>query len=164
HFARQQVAERLTRAGSTLPAGVTPYLAPDAVATGQIFWYTVEGPGQDLGRLRALQDWYVRPQLNSVPGVAEVASVGGYPMGYQVEVDPHRLRARGISLADVLQAVARCNSAVGGHVVQKGNAEYIVRGAGWIGYDPGAPDAGFNPRRALRDLDEVVVPAVNGAA
>jgi Cu(I)/Ag(I) efflux system membrane protein CusA/SilA len=164
HFARQQVAERLTRAGSTLPAGVTPYLAPDAVATGQIFWYTVEGPGQDLGRLRALQDWYVRPQLNSVPGVAEVASVGGYPMEYQVEVDPHRLRARGVSLADVLQAVARCNSAVGGHVVQKGNAEYIVRGAGWIGYDPGAPDAGFDPRRALRDLDEVVVPAVNGAA
>src|SRR5262249_2860702 len=84
-FARRQLAERLAGAGPTLPVGVTPRLAPDALATGQIFWYTVEGPGQDPGRLRAVQDWYVRPQLQSVPGVAEAASVGGYPTEYQVE-------------------------------------------------------------------------------
>src|SRR5437667_6220321 len=85
YFARQQVAARLERASSSLPPGVVPYLAPDAVATGQIFWYTVEGPGYDLGRLRAIQDWYVRSQLSSVPGVAEVASVGGYPIEYQID-------------------------------------------------------------------------------
>ena len=70
------MAARLERASSALPSGVVPYLAPDASATGQIFWYTVEGPGHDLGRLRALQDWYIRAQLSSVLGVAEVASVG----------------------------------------------------------------------------------------
>ena len=77
YFARQRVLERLTLAGTFLPPGVVPYLAPDATALGQIFWYTVEGKGYDLGRLRAVQDWYVRYQLNSVPGVAQVATVGG---------------------------------------------------------------------------------------
>src|SRR5262249_34880558 len=123
HFARQQVAERLSRAGSSLPPGVVPYLAPDAVATGQIFCYTVERPGLGRGRLRAIQDWYVRPQLNAVPGVAEVASVGGYPSEYQIEVDPNRLQVYGVTVADVVQAVSRSNSAVGGHVIQKANAE-----------------------------------------
>src|SRR5207253_9451674 len=126
--ARQQVAARLERASRALPSGVVPYLAPDAVATGQIFWYTVEGPGYDLGRLRAIQDWYVRSQLSSVPGVAEVASVGGYPMEYQIEVDPQRLRAQGVTLGEVVTAIARANGAVGGQVIQKANAEYLVRG------------------------------------
>jgi copper/silver efflux system protein len=76
---RRRVAERLTRAGGQLPAGANPELTPDAAATGQIFWYTVEGAGYDLGRLRAIQDWFVRPQLGSVPGVADVSSVGGFP-------------------------------------------------------------------------------------
>src|SRR5947209_7550717 len=81
-------------------------LGPDAPATGQIFWYTVEGGGLDLGRLRAIQDWYVRPQLGSVPGVAEVSSVGGFPIEYQVAPDPDRLSVLGVTLEDVLQAVA----------------------------------------------------------
>jgi Cu(I)/Ag(I) efflux system membrane protein CusA/SilA len=153
--ARQQVAERLTRAGGSLPPGVTPQLAPDAAATGQIYWYTVEGPGHDLGRLRALQDWYVRPQLNAVPGVAEVASVGGYPAEYAVEIDPQRLQKHGVNLADVLEAVSRSNGAVGGDVIHKANAEYIVRGVGWLGSDKADPD----PQRVLRDLENVVVPA-----
>jgi Cu(I)/Ag(I) efflux system membrane protein CusA/SilA len=160
--ARQRVAERLTRATGSLPAGVVPYLAPDAGATGQIFWYTVEGAGYDLGRLRAVQDWYVRPQLSAVAGVAEVASVGGYPLEYQVDVDPDRLRAHGVPLGDVLQAVARSNAAVGGHVVEKGNAEYVVRGVGWLGQAAG--DADFDPRRAVRDLANVVLPRPGGAA
>src|SRR5262249_33285457 len=109
HAARQQVAERLARAGTTLPAGVVPYLAPAAPPTGQISWSPVEGGGLDLGRLRAVQDGYVRPQLSSVPGVAEVASVGGYPTEFQIDVDPHRLHARGATLADVVQAVGRSN-------------------------------------------------------
>jgi len=147
YFARQRVLERLTLASTFLPPGVTPYLAPDATALGQIFWYTVEGPGTDLGRLRAIQDWYVRYQLNSVPGVAQVASVGGYPIEYQIDVDPNKLRAYGITLGDLFTAVARSNSAVGGRVIHKGNAEYIVRGVGWIGTDQ-------NP---IADIKNIVV-------
>ena len=132
YFARQRVLERLTLASTFLPPGVVPYLAPDATALGQIFWYTVEGEGQDLGRLRAIQDWYVRYQLNSVPGVAQVASAGGFPIEYQIDVDPNKLRAYNVTLGELFAAVAQSNSAVGGKVIQKGNAEYIVRGVGWI--------------------------------
>ena len=132
YFARQRILERLTLSSTFLPPGVAPYLAPDATALGQIFWYTVEGPGQDLGRLRAIQDWYVRYQLNSVAGVAQVASVGGFPIEYQIDVDPERLRAYRVTLGDLYAVVSRANSAVGGKVIQKGNAEYIVRGVGWI--------------------------------
>src|SRR6202040_930490 len=106
--------------------------APHATALGQIFWYTVEGVDQDPGRLRAIQDWYVRYQLNSVPGVAQVASVGGYPIEYQIDVDPNKLRAYGVTLGDLFSAVGRSNSAVGGRVIHKGNAEYLIRGVGWI--------------------------------
>ena len=143
YFARERVLERLTLASTFLPPGVTPYLAPDATALGQIFWYTVEGDGYDLGRLRAIQDWYVRYQLNSVPGVAQVASVGGFPIEYQIDVDPNKLRAYGVTLGDLYAAVARSNSSVGGGVIQKGNAEYLVRGVGWI--------------RSLSDIENIVV-------
>ncbi|HEY7308869.1 MAG TPA: efflux RND transporter permease subunit [Gemmataceae bacterium] len=159
--AREQVAGRLPRARDALPAGVVPALAPDAAATGQIFWYTVEGQGYDLGRLRAVQDWYVRPQLTSVPGVAEVASVGGYSREYAVEVDPRRLRALGVQLADVLQAVPRCNAAVGGDVIHKANVEYIVHGVGWLGQSA-KEDADFDPQRAAHDLENILVPRSSG--
>ncbi len=132
YFARTRVLERLSIASTFLPPGVTPYLAPDATAVGQIFWYTVEGDGKDLSELRSIQDWYVRYQLNSVPGVAEVASVGGAPKEYQVDLDPNKLRAYGISLGEVYSAVARSNSAVGGRVIHQGNAEYLIRSVGWI--------------------------------
>jgi Cu(I)/Ag(I) efflux system membrane protein CusA/SilA len=143
YFARQRVSERLTLASTFLPQGVVPYLAPDATALGQIFWYTVEGEGQDQGRLRALQDWYIRYQLNSVPGVAQVASVGGFPIEYQIDVDPTKLRAYGVTLGEIYSAVARSNSSVGGRVIQKGNAEYLVRGVGWI--------------TSIRDIENIVV-------
>ncbi|AGA26832.1 efflux RND transporter permease subunit [Singulisphaera acidiphila] len=132
YFARQRVLERLATVAPELPQGVTPYMAPDATAVGQIFWYTVEGENSDLGELRAIQDWYVRYQLNSVPGVAEVASVGGAPREYQIDLDPNRLRSYGISLGEVYSAVQRSNSAVGGRVIHKGNAEYLIRSVGWI--------------------------------
>ena len=89
---RRRVSDRLARVRAELPDDARPELAPDAPATGQIFWYTVEGGGLDLGRLRAIQDWYVRPQIASVPGVAEVASVGGFPIEYQIAPDLNRLR------------------------------------------------------------------------
>ena len=132
YFARTRVLERLSIASTFLPPGVIPYLAPDATAVGQIFWYTVEGDGRDLSELRSIQDWYVRYQLNSVPGVAEVASVGGAPKEYQIDLDPNKLRAYGISLGEVYSAVARSNSAVGGRVIHQGNAEYLIRSVGWI--------------------------------
>jgi Cu(I)/Ag(I) efflux system membrane protein CusA/SilA len=157
HSARQLVVERLTSVTS-LPGGVTPLLGPDAVATGQIYWYTIEGGDLDLGRLRAVQDWYVRPQLSSVPGVAEVASVGGYAMEYQVEVDPLKTQALGVAVEDVIKCVGQSNSAVGAHVLQKGNAEYIVRATGRLGEAGGA----FDLQAVVRDLEAVIVPLPGG--
>lgn len=132
YFARTRVLERLSLASTFLPQGTVPYLAPDATALGQIFWYTVEGDNTDLAALRSIQDWYVRYQLNSVPGVAQVSSVGGFPKEYQIDVTPERLRAFNVTLGQIYQAIAKSNSSVGGRVVQKGNAEYIIRGVGWI--------------------------------
>jgi copper/silver efflux system protein len=132
YFARQRVLERLTLASTFLPEGVVPYLAPDATALGQIFWYTLEGGNLDPGRRWALQKYYVGPEINSVPGVAEVGSVGGMPQEYQIDVDPNALRAYGVTLGELYGAVAQSNSAVGGRVIQKNNAEYLVRSVGWI--------------------------------
>src|SRR5262249_54779113 len=132
YFARQRVLERLTLASTFMPEGVVPYLAPAATALGQILWYTLEGGDLDPGRRWGLQKYYVGPEINSVPGVAEVGTVGGMPQEYQIDVDPNALRAYGITLGDLYSAVAQSNSAVGGRVVQKNNAEYLVRGVGWI--------------------------------
>src|SRR6266478_7573410 len=93
YFARTRVLERLNLVSKQLPTGVVPTLGPDATGVGRVFWYTVEGGGLSLRDLRSLQDWYVRYQLNSVPGVAEVASVGGTVQQYQIDVDPNRLRS-----------------------------------------------------------------------
>lgn len=142
YFARTRVLERLNIAGTFLPSGVVPYLAPDTTALGQIFWYTVEGDGYSVDELRALQDWYVRYQLY-VPGVAEVSSVGGFVREYQIDVDPGKLRAYDLSLGDVFGAVSRSNVAVGGKVYFEGNAEYLIRGVGWL--------------RGVHDLENVVV-------
>jgi Cu/Ag efflux pump CusA len=148
YFARQRVLERLSLAGTFLPQDVVPYLAPDSTALGQIFWYTVEGEGRDLGELRAVQDWFVRYQLYSVPGVAEVASVGGMPKEYQIDVDPNKLRAFGVTLGELYSAVARSNSSVGGRVIQKANSEYLVRSIGWI--------------KSLADVEKIVIKSVGG--
>jgi Cu(I)/Ag(I) efflux system membrane protein CusA/SilA len=161
--ARRQVGERLAGAARLLPAGVAAALSPDAAATGQIFWYTLEGKGHDLGRLRALQDWYVRPQLASVPGVAEVASVGGFAPEYLVEVDPLKLQDRRVPLAAVHEAVARSNAAVGGDVLHKANAEFVVRGVGWLGAGPDSRTAEERQRQVLRDLELVVIVKPGGS-
>ncbi|MHC4197570.1 MAG: efflux RND transporter permease subunit [Planctomycetota bacterium] len=109
YFSRERILERLSLASSFLPPGIVPYLAPDETALGQIFWYTVEGEGYDLGELRAIQDWYVRYQLNAVPGVAEVASIGGYVKEYQIDVDPNKLLAHNVRLSDVFNNVMASN-------------------------------------------------------
>ncbi len=132
YFARQRVLERLTLAATFLPEGVVPYLAPDATALGQIFWYTLEGGDLDPGRRWALQKYDVGPEINSVPGVAEVGTVGGMPQEYQIDVDPNALRAYSITLGELYSAIAQSNSAAGGRVVQKNNAEFLIRSIGWI--------------------------------
>ena len=95
--------------------------------------------------MRAIQDWYVRPQLASVPGVADVSSVGGFPIEYQVVPDPNRMKVMGVSLGDLTHAVATSNTSSGGHVVHKGNAEYVVRGVGGLGTSPRAGDESVDP-------------------
>src|SRR5262249_30611163 len=114
YWAGTRVLGRLNLITAQLPAGVTPPVGPGAPGVGQIFWYTVEGDGYTLRELRSLQDWFIRYQLNSAPGVAEVASVGGHVQQYQIDVDPNRLRAYSIPLSQVVEAVERSNSNVGG--------------------------------------------------
>ncbi len=143
YFARARVLERLSIASTFLPEGVVPYLAPDATALGQIFWYTVEGDGYDLSELRTLQDFYVKYQLNSIPGVAQVATAGGAPREYHVDINPDKLRTYNVTLSEVYSAIARSNLAVGGRVVHKGNAEYVIRGIGLIS--------------SLRDIENTVI-------
>jgi len=135
YFARQRVSERLAEAANYLPKGVTPYLAPDATALGQVFWYTVEPDPKhpvDPPRLWALNKFYIAPQLTAAAGVAEVAPVGGMPQEYQVDVRPEDLRAYGVTIGELFEAVSRTNLPAAGGVIQKNNAEYIVRGIGWI--------------------------------
>ncbi len=132
YFARARVLERMSLITKTLPAGVTPTLGPDATGVGHVFWYTVESPTLSLRDLRTLQDWFVRYQLNAVPGVAEVASVGGYVQQYQIDVDPNRLRTYNLPLSTVVAAVRDSNLNVGGNVLESNGAWLIVRGVGLI--------------------------------
>jgi len=132
YFARTRVLERLSLVGKQMPPGVVPTLGPDATGVGHVFWYTVEGAGHGLRELRALQDWFIRYQLNSVPGVAEVASVGGEVQQYQIDVDPNRLRTYGLPLSRVMDAVMRSNQNVGGNVLESNGSWSIVRGLGLI--------------------------------
>jgi Cu(I)/Ag(I) efflux system membrane protein CusA/SilA len=148
YFARTRVLERLNLVSKQLPAGVVPTLGPDATGVGHVFWYTVEGGGLSLRDLRSLQDWYVRYQLNSVPGVAEVASVGGAVQQYQIDIDPNRLRNYALPLGTVVRAVMTSNSNVGGNVVSQNGSWSIVRGLGLIGN--------------LDDIRNIVVTSHNG--
>ena len=148
YWARTRVLERLNLVTKQLPEGVLPTLGPDATGVGQIFWYTVESDQMNLRDLRTLQDWFVRYQLNSVPGVAEVASVGGYVQQYQVDVDPNKLRAYAIPLSTVVEAVQRSNNNVGGNVVEQAGEWAVVRGVGLI--------------ESVADVENVVIGAPNG--
>ena len=132
YFARARVLERMSLVAKTLPAGVVPMLGPDATGAGHVFWYTLESPTHSLRELRSLQDWFVRYQLNAVPGVAEVASVGGFVQQYQIDVDPNRLRQYRLPLSAVVSAVRESNLNVGGNVLESNGAWLIVRGMGLI--------------------------------
>jgi Cu(I)/Ag(I) efflux system membrane protein CusA/SilA len=148
YFARTRVLERMSLVARSLPAGVVPTLGPDATGVGHVFWYTVESPTHSLRELRTLQDWFVRYQLNAVPGVAEVASVGGHVQQYQVDVDPNRLRLHNLPLSAVVAAVRDSNLNVGGNVLESNGAWLIVRGVGLI--------------ESVEDVKRIVVGASNG--
>lgn len=132
YFARTRVLERLTLVGGSLPAGVKPTLGPDATGVGQVLWYTIESDKHSLIELRSIQDWFVRYQLNGVPGVAEVGSVGGWVQQYQIDVDPHKLRVYDLPLSEVVMAVERSNNNVGGNVIEANGTWTVVRGLGLI--------------------------------
>ncbi len=143
YWARSRVLERINVAQQRLPSGVTPVLGPDATALGQVFWYTVEAEGFDLAELRSIQDWYLRYQLNSVEGVSEVASIGGFVKQYQIDVHPDKLRAHRVTLMDVYEAVRKSNIDVGAKVLEKNGIEFFIRGVGFI--------------KAVEDLEKVVI-------
>jgi Cu(I)/Ag(I) efflux system membrane protein CusA/SilA len=141
YWSRSRILEKLSSLPvGTLPEGVSPQLGPDATALGQVFWYTLEGfdsdgnpsGGWDLDELRSAQDWYVRYALQSVDGVAEVASVGGFVKEYQVDVDPDALRRYEVSLSEVFDAVRGSNLDVGARTIEINSAEYVIRGVGLI--------------------------------
>jgi len=132
YWARTRVLERLSSAQQLLPSGVTPSLGPDGTGVGHVFWYTLRAKGYDLGELRALQDWYVKFALQSVPGVSEVASFGGFQKQYQIVIDPHKLTYYNISLSEVLRATKENNNDVSGRKIEISDMSYIVRGLGYI--------------------------------
>ena len=134
YWARSRVLEYLSQAAPRLPDGISPALGPDATGVGWIYQYAlVDRSGRhDLAQLRSLQDWFLKFELQAVPGVAEVATVGGMVRQYQVVVDPIRLRGQGLTLADIEMAVERGNSEAGGSVVELAEAEYMVRASGYI--------------------------------
>jgi Cu(I)/Ag(I) efflux system membrane protein CusA/SilA len=145
YWARSRVLEYLNFVSGRLPQGVTPNLGPDATGVGWVYEYILKDTTgkHDLQQLRSIQDWYLRYELTSVPGVSEVASIGGFVKQYQVAVDPNRLQAYGIPLSKVRQAIQRSNSDVGGKLVEMGETEFMVRGLGYI--------------TSLEDLENVAV-------
>lgn len=132
YWARTRVAERLNFAQKLLPEGITPTLGPDGTGVGHIFWYSLDAKGLDLGEQRALQDWYIKFALQTVPGVSEVASFGGFQKQYQIIIDPVKLNYYNLSMMDVLKAVKSNNNDVGGRKFEMSDKSYIVRGLGYI--------------------------------
>src|SRR5581483_500751 len=134
YWGRSRVLEYMSKISGKLPEGVTPKLGPDATGVGWAFQYALvdKGGKHNLAELRSFNDWYLRYWLESVPGVAEVATVGGFVKQYQVNIEPNKLRGYGIPINKVMQVIHDSNSEVGGRVVEFTGKEYLVRGRGYI--------------------------------
>ena len=132
YWARSRVLEYLNYASGRLPPGVTPTLGPDATGVGWAFMYALKSDRHDLSELRSIQDWFLKYELTSVPGVAEVASVGGFVRQYQITVDPNKLRAYDIPISRIRSAVQSSNSDVGGRLLEVAEKEFMIRGLGYI--------------------------------
>lgn len=155
YFARTRVLERLNYLQANMPEGVKPQLGPDATGLGWVYQYYLQvdpakapGGGYDLGKLRATQDWFVRYQLASVQGVAEVASIGGFVKQYQIELSSTKMRAANVSLGEVMGAVQNANLNVGGKVIEENGAEFVLRGIGLV--------------ENTEDLELIAVKAIEG--
>src|SRR6266700_2977225 len=148
YWARSRVLEYLNFAQKRLPTGVTPSLGPDATGVGWVFEYAVIGAQKTLAELRSIQDWFIRYQLTKAGGVAEVASVGGFVKQYQIVVDPEKLRAYGIPLNRITDAIRASNMDVGGSTIEMSEREYMVRGRGYL--------------RGTKDIEQVVLKSQNG--
>ena len=148
YWARSRVLEYLTSLAGRLPQGVSPQLGPVATGVGWVYQYAVLAKNKSLAELRTIQDWYLRYQLTKAPGVAEVASIGGFVQQYQVVVDPRRLQAYGVPLTRVSQVIRDSNRDVGGRVIEMAETEYMVRGKGYL--------------RGKSDLEQLVVKSEKG--
>lgn len=157
YWARTRILERLSSMPEgTLPEGVVAQLGPDATALGQVFWYTLEArdeqgapaSGWDLHELRSLQDWVLKPALQAVPGVAEVASIGGHVREYQIDVDPRTLLANDVDLMRLADAVRQANMDIGARTMEINRLEYVVRGVGQV--------------KSIKDLEQIVVAQRDG--
>jgi Cu(I)/Ag(I) efflux system membrane protein CusA/SilA len=148
YWARSRVLEYLNFAAARLPKGVSPSLGPDATGVGWVYQYALLAKNRTLAELRATQDWFVRYQLTKAPGVAEVASIGGFVQTYQVTVDPLKLRSYGVPLSRVEQVIRDSNTDVGGRVVEMAETEYMVRGKGYL--------------RGKRDIESLMVKSDKG--
>ncbi|MEN3111850.1 efflux RND transporter permease subunit [Uliginosibacterium paludis] len=148
YWARSRVLEYLNFASGRLPKDVSPQLGPDATGVGWVYQYALEGKNKSLAELRTIQDWYLRYQLAKAPGVAEVASIGGFVQTYQVTVDPVRLRSYGIPLETITKVIRESNRDVGGRVVEMAETEYMIRGKGYL--------------RGISDIENLVVKSEKG--
>jgi Cu(I)/Ag(I) efflux system membrane protein CusA/SilA len=150
YWARSRVLEYMQQIEGNLPANIRPMIGPDATGAGWVYEYVLvdRSHGRSLAELRSIQDWYLRYQLETVPGVAEVATIGGFVKQYQVNLDPNKLRAYGIPLSTVIEKVRESTNEVGGRVLEMGGAEYMIRGLGYL--------------RSLSDLETVAVATKNG--
>ncbi|MDF0716756.1 efflux RND transporter permease subunit [Muricauda sp. 334s03] len=156
YWSRSRILEKLNSLpANLLPDGVNPSLGPDATGLGQIFWYTLEGRdkdgnvtgGWDLQELRSIQDYYVKYGLSSASGVSEVASIGGYVQEYQVDIDPEKMRQYNVSMGDVVKAVKQSNQDIGAQTLEINQAEYLVRGLGYV--------------KSISDIEDAVVASEN---
>src|SRR5579859_6282149 len=150
YWARSRVIEYLNSVRGSLPEDVNPVIGPDATGVGWVYEYALvdETGKHDLAELRSIQDWHLRYALESVPGVAEVAPVGGFVKEYQVDLDPNKLLAYGIPLSTVVDKIRRSNNDVGGKIFEVGSTEFYVRGRGYI--------------KSLADIENIPLQAVNG--
>ena len=148
YWARSRVLEYLNFASKQLPKGITPTLGPDATGVGWVYQYVLQGEQKTLDELRAIQDWYVRYQLTKAPGVAEIASVGGFVRQYSVTVDPSKLRQYNIPLNQISEVIAASNRDVGGRVIEMTETEYMVRGRGYL--------------RGIEDIENLVLKSEAG--
>ncbi len=162
YWARSRVLESLSTAAANLPPGVSPTLGPDATGVGWAFMYGLKSDRHDLGELRSLQDWFLKYELGAVPGVAEVASVGGFVRQYQISMDPNRLRAYGVTPQRIAEAVRRSNADTGGRLLEIAGKEFMIRGRGYIrsAEDIGQIVLGVNPNGTPLLLENVARVAI----